>query len=74
MAAPAKGYVAAMSEQRPDRRHELGPEPGHEVPDGARPSVNQPLNAEPRPRLGPGIIAAILVALVIVVLLALTAL
>jgi hypothetical protein len=72
MVAPASGYGAAMSEQRPERRHELGPEPGHEVPDGARPSVNQPLNAEPRPRVGPGIIVAILLAIVVVVLLALT--
>jgi hypothetical protein len=53
------------------------PRPGpevhlHEVPEGERPTTNQPLNADPRPRFTPAVVTAILVAAIVVLILALT--
>jgi hypothetical protein len=63
------GYRPTMSQSPyPDDR-----EIHHgEVPEGAQPVTNQPLNADPRPRLSPAIIAGLLVAAVVVIILALT--
>lgn len=46
----------------------------HEVPEGARPTTNEPLNAGPRPTVTPALITALLVVVAVVVILALTVL
>jgi hypothetical protein len=69
MVPARRGYGPAMTENQPGRDPEI-----HvgEVPEGAQPTTNQPLNAEPRPRLAPAVVTILLVAAVVVIILALT--
>jgi hypothetical protein len=65
------------SQRESQREHErrLGTEEAGthpRIPEGARPTSDQPLNADPRPKLGPVLIAVGLVLLVVVAIIALT--
>ena len=73
-----QGYGPDMTPD-PQREHErrLGTEAAGthpEIPEGARPTSDQPLNAEPRPRLSPLLITVGLVVLAVVVIIALISL
>ena len=69
MVTGSAGYRPGMTENQP--RHD--PEIHHdEVPDGAEPTTNQPLNAEPRPRLAPALVTILLLAVVVAIILVLT--
>lgn len=61
----------------PQREHErrLGTEEAGthpRIPEGARPTSDQPLNADPRPKLSPVLIAVGLVVIAVIVIIALT--
>jgi hypothetical protein len=43
-----------------------------EVPEGAHPTTDQPLNAEPRPQFSPIAIAVLVLTVVVVIIFALT--
>jgi hypothetical protein len=61
-----------MSEELPRRDREVGEKAADEIAAGARPSVNQPLNADPRPRVAPAVVVIAILVAVLVVILALT--
>jgi hypothetical protein len=61
-----------MSDERARRSQDVEAEAAEELHEGARPTTNQPLNAEPRPRLTPLVLVVVLLAVVVVVFLALT--
>ena len=73
MVPGSSGYPPTMTENQPAREPAEDPEVHHgEVPEGAQPTTNQPINAEPRPRVGPALVAVVVVVLVVVIILALT--
>jgi hypothetical protein len=71
MARPRHGYGSTMTEQQGGDGRDPGPGPHDQEPD-ARPTTNQPLHGEPRPRFTPLAVTVAILALVLVVILALT--
>ena len=61
-----------MSDELPRQDREVGEKAADEIAAGARPSVNQPLNADPRPRIAPAVVVVGILVVVVVVILALT--
>jgi len=61
-----------MSDELPRQDREVGEKAADEIAAGARPSVNQPLNADPRPRIAPAVVVVGILVVVLVVILALT--
>jgi len=80
MPVAGRGYRSRMSDQQP--RHTSGSEhPARQASEPAsgdrrdnplHPTINQPVNAEPRARLAPALLVALIVAGIVVLILALT--
>jgi hypothetical protein len=75
MRGGADGYRSSMSDQQPRREQETEQRTekvNREVPEGAHPTVNQPINAEPRGRFAPAVVTLLIVACIVMLILALT--
>jgi len=80
MPVAARGYRPRMSDQQPPQTSG-SQHPARQASEAAsaeardnplHPTINQPVNAEPRARLAPALLVAVIVAGIVVLILALT--
>ena len=80
MPVAARGYRPGMSDHEP-RQTAGSQHPARQASEAAsgdarenplHPTINQPINAEPRSRLAPALLVAVIVAGIVVLILALT--
>ena len=66
------GYVDRMSDETPGGRHDIPDSQDPDVPEGVRPTTNQPLHGERRPGFAPLALTLLILAGAVIVIHALT--